>query len=86
VVIEDFAWVASRAVILPGVRIGRGAVVGAGAVVGKDIPPGAVVIGNPCIIKEQKRTQRLDYSPISFVAGVKAWIYDETDLSKESKC
>ncbi len=36
VVIEDYVWVATRATILPGVRIGRGAVVGAGAVVTKD--------------------------------------------------
>jgi acetyltransferase-like isoleucine patch superfamily enzyme len=80
VIIEDFAWIASLAIILPGVRIGRGAIVGAGAVVAKDIPPGAVAIGNPCIIKQQKRSQRLDYSPISFVAGVRAWIYNEADL------
>jgi UDP-2-acetamido-3-amino-2,3-dideoxy-glucuronate N-acetyltransferase len=37
----------SNAVILPGVTIGRGALVGAGAVVTRDVPDGAVVAGNP---------------------------------------
>lgn len=47
VVIEDDVWVGTRAVILAGVRIGRGAVVGAGAVVTRDVPPYGIVIGNP---------------------------------------
>jgi acetyltransferase-like isoleucine patch superfamily enzyme len=47
VVIEDFAWISCRAVVLPGVRIGKGAVVAAGAVVTKDVEPFAVVGGVP---------------------------------------
>ena len=43
----DGAWIASRAIILPGVTIGEGAVVAAGAVVTKDVPPFTVVGGNP---------------------------------------
>ena len=45
--IEQGADIGARAVILPGVRIGRGAVVGAGAVVTRDVPPLAVVAGVP---------------------------------------
>jgi acetyltransferase-like isoleucine patch superfamily enzyme len=45
--IEDGVWIGSRAVILPGVRIGRGAVVGAGAVVTRDVPAHALVAGIP---------------------------------------
>ncbi len=81
VVIEDFAWIASLAIILPGVRIGRGAVVGAGAVVSKDIPAGAVASGNPCVVTEGRRSQNLDYSPVFFLAGVRAWLHDEADKS-----
>ena len=45
--IEDYVWIASRATILPGVTIGRGAVVASCAVVTKDVPPLAVVAGVP---------------------------------------
>jgi putative colanic acid biosynthesis acetyltransferase WcaF len=44
------AFVGARALILPGVTIGDRAVVGAGAVVPKDVPPGAIVAGNPARI------------------------------------
>ncbi len=47
VVIEDDAWLGTNAVVLPGVTVGRGAVVGAGAVVTRDIPPYTVVAGVP---------------------------------------
>ncbi|MDH7568506.1 MAG: acyltransferase [Armatimonadota bacterium] len=47
VVIEDYVWIGTRAMILPGVRVGYGAVVAAGAVVTKDVPPMTVVAGVP---------------------------------------
>jgi acetyltransferase-like isoleucine patch superfamily enzyme len=47
VIIEDDVWVGVGAMILKGVRIGAGARVGAGSVVSRDVPPGAVVAGNP---------------------------------------
>lgn len=40
-------WVGHGAIILPGRRIGTGAAIGAGTVVTKDVPPFAVVVGNP---------------------------------------
>ena len=47
VVIEDDADLGIGSIILPGVTVGRGAVVGAGAVVTRDVPPYAVVAGVP---------------------------------------
>ena len=47
IVIEDHVWIGSRATVLPGVTIGRGAVVAAGSVVTKDVPPMTVVGGVP---------------------------------------
>lgn len=46
-IIEDWAWIGQRAIILPGRRVGRGAIVGAGAVVTHDVPPFEIVGGNP---------------------------------------
>ncbi|MBL9116058.1 MAG: hypothetical protein JNJ83_13710 [Verrucomicrobiaceae bacterium] len=71
--IEDYAWIATDAILLPGVTIGRGAVVGAGAVVAVDVPPGAVVIGNPAQIKPNRRAVDLDYSPVAHLALFTAW-------------
>lgn len=47
VIIGDRAWICYRAIVLPGVTIGEGAVVGAGAVVTRDVEPHTVVAGNP---------------------------------------
>ncbi|WP_305067252.1 acyltransferase [Mangrovivirga halotolerans] len=55
VIIEDDVWIASKAIILKGVRIGKGAVIAAGAVVTKDVPPYTVAAGVPAkIIKHIK--------------------------------
>ena len=46
--IEDYVWVPTKVLVLPSCRrIGHGAVVGSGSVVVKDVPPMAVVSGNP---------------------------------------
>jgi maltose O-acetyltransferase len=50
VVIEDDVWLGAHVSILPGVTIGRGAVVGAGAVVTKDVPAGAIAVGVPAAV------------------------------------
>jgi acetyltransferase-like isoleucine patch superfamily enzyme len=47
IAIEDDVYVGSNAVVTPGVRIGRGAVIGAGAVVTHDVPAYAVAVGVP---------------------------------------
>ncbi len=47
IVIEDGAWVAARATILRGVRVGSGAVIGATALVTRDVPAGATVLAPP---------------------------------------
>ncbi len=59
VVIEDYAWLASRATILPKVRIGEGCVVAAGAVVTKDMPAWSIVGGVPAtVIGQRNRNMR----------------------------
>ena len=53
VVIEDDVLIGANAVVLEGVRVGRGAVVAAGAVVVEDVPAGAVVAGVPARVIKQ---------------------------------
>lgn len=47
IIVEDGASIGAGAIILPGVRIGRFALIGAGAVVTRDVPAHALVLGNP---------------------------------------
>lgn len=61
VIIEDYVWISSRVTILPGIKIGKGAVIACGAVVTKDVPPMAIVGGIPAKIIG-KRINNLNYT------------------------
>ncbi|MGM9746969.1 MAG: acyltransferase [Paludibacteraceae bacterium] len=64
--IDDYAWICSRAILLPGVHIGKGAVVASGAVVTHDVPPYEVWGGIPAK-KIGERTKDLNYSAFGCV-------------------
>lgn len=78
-VVEAGASIGANATLLPGIRIGSGAMVGAGAVITRSVPPNAIVVGNPARIvgyvtdgKQQTRptTVSNEESPRSSVSGV----------------
>lgn len=73
IVIEDHVWIATNAIILPGVTLGRGAVVGAGAVVSKDVPPLGIVAGNPARLLGKSRVSTLTYVPTASLALFRSW-------------
>jgi len=54
VIIEDDVWIGANAIILPGVKIGQGAVVAAGSIVNKDVPAYSTVGGVPAKIIKQR--------------------------------
>jgi acetyltransferase-like isoleucine patch superfamily enzyme len=58
--IEDYVFIGTRALILPGCKIGRGAVIAASSIVTKDVEPFAIVAGNPARTVGQ-RPQNLSY-------------------------
>jgi maltose O-acetyltransferase len=68
VIIEDYVFIGPRAIILPGVTLGRGSVVAAGAVVVKDVPPLTIVGGVPA-----KEIGIRDESSLNYKLGRAAW-------------
>lgn len=72
--VGSFVWIASNAIILPGVTIGDYAVIGAGAVVSKDVPAYGVVVGNPGTLIKSRKSLDFKYRPTSFLAPFEAWL------------
>ena len=70
--VEDFCLIGMGAILLDGVRIGRGSLVGAGALVtpGTDIPEGSLVIGSPARVKRPvnaKEREQIEYGAAHYV-------------------
>jgi acetyltransferase-like isoleucine patch superfamily enzyme len=64
--LERHCWIGMRALVLPGVRVGEGAVVGAGAVVTSDVAPYTIVAGIPAKVIRERRgpvDYALDWRP-----------------------
>jgi acetyltransferase-like isoleucine patch superfamily enzyme len=47
IIVEDNVWIGGRAIIMPGVTIGRDSIVASGSVIMSDVPPNTLVAGNP---------------------------------------
>ena len=77
-VIGNDVWIGHNATILPGVKIGDGAIIGAYSVVAKDIPPYAVAVGNPVKIVKY----RFDEELISLLLKYKWWNKEEEEINK----
>ena len=75
-------WIGNNVIVMPGVTIGNGAVIGAGAVVTKDVPPYAIVGGNPAKVIKYRFTEK----QIEKLLEIKWWnwpvwkVYDNIDL------
>lgn len=61
VVIEDYVFIGPRAIILPGITLGKGSIIGAGAVVTKDVKEFAIVGGVPAQVIGERKNKDLHY-------------------------
>lgn len=76
-VIGDGVWIGMRSLIMPGLTIGEGAVIAAGSIVVKDVPPYAIVGGNPAkVIK-----YRFDEPTISSLLALKIYERSEEEIN-----
>lgn len=58
-VIEDEVWIGTNAILFSGVTVGKGAIIAAGAIVTKDVPPYAIVGGNPAKIIKYRFSEEI---------------------------
>ncbi len=80
--IGNDVWIGANSCILPGVKIGNGAVIGAGAVVTKDVEPYAIVCGNPAkIIKYRFSKEIIDKLNI-----IEWWNWPERIIKENISC
>jgi UDP-2-acetamido-3-amino-2,3-dideoxy-glucuronate N-acetyltransferase len=68
--VRSGASIGANATLLPGITVGHGAMVGAGAVVTRDVPPNAIVVGNPAFIKGYVNSGEL--APVEGVSSRRA--------------
>lgn len=84
VVIEDDCWIGVNAVIMAGIKIGKGAVIGANSVITKDVEPYCVVAGAPAVVIKK----RLDFIPprnISYSNSIDLpYFYSGFEVSQEA--
>jgi virginiamycin A acetyltransferase len=79
IIIENDVWIGAKSTIMSGVKISNGAVVAAGSVVTKDVPPYAIVGGNPAKIIRY----RFNDHQIEQLLQISWWDWDEEKIRNE---
>ncbi|MCF0193567.1 MAG: CatB-related O-acetyltransferase [Bacteroidaceae bacterium] len=80
-IIGNDVWIGSCVLIMQGVHVGDGAVIGAGSIVTKDVPPYAIVAGNPAKILRY----RFDEKMIGSLLTSKWWELSDEELAHKSQ-
>lgn len=79
-IIENDVWIGDNVIILPEITIGTGAIIGAGAIVTKDVPPYAIVGGNPAKILKYRFSKKV----IDELLDSKWWEWDDEKIVQNS--
>jgi acetyltransferase-like isoleucine patch superfamily enzyme len=73
IVIGNDVWIGDGVTIMSGVTVGDGAIIGAGSIVREDVPPYAIVVGNPAVVRDYR------HPPVAVqkLMDIKWWNWDE---------
>jgi virginiamycin A acetyltransferase len=80
IIIENDVWIGAKSTIMSGVRIANGSIVGAGSVVTKDVPPYAIVAGNPARLVKM----RFSDEQIESLLDIAWWDWEEEKIRENS--
>ena len=80
IVIENDVWIGAKSTIMSGVKIGNGSVVGSSSVVTKDVPPYAIVVGNPARVVKY----RFSELQIERLLKISWWDWTEDRIKTEA--
>ena len=69
-------WIGATSTIMSGITIGDGAIIGAGAIITKDVPPYAIVVGNPGKVVKYRFTEE----QIELLLKISWWNWDEDKI------
>jgi virginiamycin A acetyltransferase len=79
IIIENDVWIGAKSTIMSGVKISNGAVIGSCSVVTKDVPPYAIVVGNPAKIVKYRFTEE----QIQSLLKISWWDWNENKIKEE---
>lgn len=80
IVVENDVWIGAHSTIMSGVKIGNGAIIGATATVTKDVPPYAIVVGNPAKLIRYRFTEE----QIESLLKIGWWNWHEQKIKDEA--
>lgn len=78
IIVDDEVWIGDGAWMMSGISIGKGAIIGAGSIVTKDVPPYAIVAGNPAKVIKMR-------FPQTIIDKLMRYEIDLTEVSKEQQ-
>ena len=80
IIIENDVWIGANSTVMSGIKIGNGAIVAAGSTVTKNVPPYAIVAGNPAKVVKYRFTDE----QIKKLLSIAWWDWDEQKIKNNA--